>query len=64
MYSNEKQNTMPKGNVPPSIQPSPELQQQVSILNARINNMNLAHSDLLKELDSTFKAMAQTIATL
>ncbi len=64
MGNNEKQDSMAKGIVPPSIQPSLELQQQVSILNARINNANLAYSDLLREIDSTFKVMVATIAVL
>jgi hypothetical protein len=52
-------------NIPQqSLQLPSELQQQISILNARINNANLAHADLLKEMDSTFKAMATTILAL
>lgn len=43
---------------------SPELQQQINILNARINNANFAHSDLLKEINNTFKTMTTTIAEL
>ena len=41
-----------------------ELQQQISVLNARISNANFAHGDLLKEMNNTFKAMATTIAAL
>ncbi len=46
------------------LQLSPELQQQITVLNARISNANLAYGDLLKEMSSTFKAMATTIAEL
>lgn len=46
------------------IQLSPELQQQISVLNARISNANFAQGDLLKEMNNTFKAMATTIAEL
>ena len=46
------------------IQLSPELQQQINVLNARITNANFAHGDLLNEMNNTFKAMATTIATL
>jgi hypothetical protein len=46
------------------VQLSPELQQQISILNARIGNANFAHGDLLNEMNNTFKAMATTIAAL
>ena len=47
-----------------SVQLPPELQQQISVLNARISNANFAHGDLLKEMNDTFKAMAKTIAEL
>jgi hypothetical protein len=54
-----------KADFPPqSIQLSSELQQQVSVLSARINNANLVYSDLLKEMNNTFNAMAKIIATL
>lgn len=43
---------------------SPELQQQISILNARISNANIAQADLLKELNNTFTKMITTIAEL
>jgi hypothetical protein len=43
---------------------SSELALQVSLLNARINNVNLANADMLKEIDSVFRSMAVTIATL
>lgn len=46
------------------LQLSPELQQQISVLNARISNANLAYGDLLKEMSKTFKAMATNIAEL
>lgn len=46
------------------VQLSPELQQQISVLNARISNANFAHGDLLNEMSNTFKAMATTIAAL
>ena len=42
----------------------PELQQQITVLNARIGNANFAHGDLLQEMNNTFKAMATTIAAL
>lgn len=45
-------------------QVSPELQQQINRLNLRINNVNLAHSDLLREMDIVFKTMATTIGAL
>jgi len=47
-----------------AIQLSPELKQQLSVLNARISNANFAHGDLLTEMNNTFKAMMTTIATL
>lgn len=43
---------------------SPELQQQINILNARISNANFAHGDLLKEINNTFKEMTTMIAAL
>ncbi|PVX27284.1 MAG: hypothetical protein CW716_03120 [Candidatus Bathyarchaeum sp.] len=43
---------------------SAELQQQISVLNARIGNANFAQADLLKELNSTFTVMAKTIVEL
>jgi hypothetical protein len=43
---------------------SPELQQQISVLNARIGNANFAHGDLLKEVSNTFTVMAKTIVEL
>jgi hypothetical protein len=43
---------------------SPELQQQIGILNARITNVNLANADLLKAIETTFKTMATTIIML
>jgi hypothetical protein len=46
------------------VQLSLELQQQISVLNARISNANLAHGDLLQEMNNTFKAMASTIVAL
>ena len=46
------------------LQLSPELQQQINILNARIGNVNLAHSDLLREMDSIFKTMATAMVAL
>jgi hypothetical protein len=46
------------------VQFSPELQQQLGVLNARINNANFAQADLLKEMDNTFKSMATIIAAL
>ena len=47
-----------------SIQPTPEFVQQISLLNARVTNVNLANADLLREMDNTFKTMATTIAAL
>jgi hypothetical protein len=66
---NQTQNQAAKRQTAPTvpqqgIQISPELQQQINILNARINNANFAHADLLKEMDNTFKAMATTILVL
>jgi hypothetical protein len=55
-----KKSTVPQQD----IQLSSELQQRISILNARINNANFANADLLRETDNTFKAMATTILTL
>jgi flagellar capping protein FliD len=46
------------------VQLSPEIQQQISILNARIQNLNLATIDVLREMDRAFKTMATMIATL
>ena len=41
-----------------------DLQQQINILNGRVINANFAYGDLLREMDSTFKAMAATIIAL
>jgi hypothetical protein len=49
---------------PQASQFSPELQQQINVLNARIGNANFAHGDLLKEVNNTFQAMAAMIAEL
>ena len=46
------------------VQFPPEIQQQISILNARIQSLNLTTNDLLREMDSTFRMMAATIAGL
>lgn len=46
------------------IQVMPELQQQISVLNARISNINLANSDLLRAVESTFKTLMKIIAVL
>ncbi|PVX25740.1 MAG: hypothetical protein CW716_07410 [Candidatus Bathyarchaeum sp.] len=45
-------------------QVSPEIQQQISVLNARISNANLAYGDLLKEMNNTFTAMTTLIGEL
>ncbi len=48
-------------------QPAPavfEIAQQVSILNARITNANLANNDMLREMDNTFKALVAKIDAL
>ena len=42
----------------------PAMQQQVALLNARITNVNLSISDLLREMDATFKAFAARAAEL
>jgi hypothetical protein len=45
------------------IQLPTEIQQQISVLNARIQSFNLATNDLLKEMDNTLKVLAvMTIA--
>ena len=46
------------------VQFPPEIQQQISILNARIQSLNLTTNDLLREVDNTFRTMAATIAGL
>ncbi len=43
---------------------TPELQQQIGVLNARITNVNLANADLIREVDSAFKALVTTISAL
>lgn len=48
----------------PGIQISSELQQQISLLNARANSANLAYNDLLKEITNTLRAMTSKIMTL
>jgi hypothetical protein len=53
-----------QNNQQQGVQLSPELQQQLGVLNARISNANFAQADLLKEMNNTFKAMATTIAAL
>jgi hypothetical protein len=40
-----------------TLQLPPELMRQIGILNARITNANLANTDLLREVEITFKAM-------
>jgi hypothetical protein len=42
----------------------PEIQQQITILNMRISNANLANADLLREMDVTFKQLLEKISTL
>lgn len=64
MSSNDKNGVAIRGSVPPNFQPSLELQQQINILNARITAANLSYSDLLKELDITFKSVISTIISL
>jgi len=49
---------------PQATQFSAELQQQITILNARIGNANFSQGDLLKEINNTFTAMTTTIVTL
>jgi hypothetical protein len=51
-------------NFQQNIQLPPEFVPQFNLLNARITNANLANVDLLKEIDSVFKAMATRIAGL
>jgi hypothetical protein len=41
-----------------------EIQQQIKILNMRITNANLANSDLLHEMETTFKQLLAKISTL
>ena len=43
---------------------SPELQQQINVLNARINNATFAQADLFKEINNTFTTMIKTINDL
>lgn len=43
---------------------SPEIQQQINILNMRIANANLANADLLREMDTTFKQLLARISKL
>lgn len=40
------------------------IKQQIALLNARITNVNISLSDLLREMDVTFKAFATRIAEL
>ena len=40
------------------------MQQQIALLNARITNVNISISDLLREMDATFKAFAARVAEL
>ena len=42
----------------------PEIQQQITILNMRITNANLANADLLREMDATFKQLLSKISEL
>lgn len=42
----------------------PEIQQQITILNMRISNANLANADLLREMDVMFKQLLGKISTL
>lgn len=41
-----------------------EIGQQISLLNMRIGSVNLSLTDLIREIDSTLKAMALKIAEL
>lgn len=43
---------------------SSELQQQINVLNARINNVIFAQADLFKEINNTFITMIKTIKDL
>lgn len=43
---------------------SPELQQQINVLNARLNNASFAQADLFKEINNTLITMAKTIKDL
>lgn len=42
----------------------PTIQEKLSILNARISNVNLANTDLVKEMSSLFKTMTDEISVL
>jgi sensor histidine kinase YesM len=48
----------------PAREVPPAIQKQINLLNARISNANFAQSDLLKEVNNTFKTMVTTIAEL
>jgi hypothetical protein len=43
---------------------SPAIQEKLSILNARITNVNLANADLVKDICSLLKAMADENSVL
>ncbi len=69
MNNDETQNSAAKRQAAPTmpqqgIQLSPQLQRQISVLNARISIFNFANVDVFKEIDNTFKTMATTILAL
>lgn len=45
-------------------QASNDSSQQISTLNARIINVNLANADLIREFDTALRTMAKRIAAL
>lgn len=40
------------------------IQQQIALLNARITNINISISDLLRDMDATLRAYAAKVAEL
>lgn len=43
---------------------SEKMQQQLAVLNARVQNVNLAFNDLLRDMNELLKAHAERIAEL
>jgi hypothetical protein len=43
---------------------SPAVQEKLSLLNARITNVNLANADLVKDVSSLLKALADEVSVL
>lgn len=64
MIKNEGVQGQPIQSTPRSVEFSPELHQQITVLNARIGNANFAYSDMLREMENTIKVLLAENAAL